>query len=187
MAQAATCAALTRRTGHPWPAAVRGSATMTQRPAPAAPSAAARPGRSHGNLIMFAIIASCAFVRIPGPGRASETFLITPLINALVFLDILVLGQFGLAIILFTLIIKMATIPFTIRQLESTRAMQAAQPPMQEIQKKYKDPKRRQEETMKLYPGARHQSARLRDAADHPVCGLFRPCTGRLRLWWRQP
>ncbi|KKK82958.1 hypothetical protein LCGC14_2798180, partial [marine sediment metagenome] len=41
--------------------------------------------------------------------------------------------------------------PFTMRQLHSTRAMQVIQPRMQEIQKKYKDPKRRQEETMKLY------------------------------------
>jgi YidC/Oxa1 family membrane protein insertase len=123
---------------------------MTDR-APA-PSASARPGRSYGNLIMFAIIGFMVLaVIVLGLGRAWDTFFITPLINALVFLDILMLGNFGLAIILFTLIIKMATIPFTIRQLESTRAMQAAQPQMQEIQKKHKDPKRRQEEMMKLY------------------------------------
>ncbi|KKK70149.1 hypothetical protein LCGC14_2926880, partial [marine sediment metagenome] len=39
----------------------------------------------------------------------------------------------------------------TLRQLQSTKAMQEMQPRMQEIQKKYKDPKRRQQETMKLY------------------------------------
>jgi len=125
---------------------------VTRRSAPVVPGTAARPGRSYGNLIMFAIIGFIvlSFVFL-GPGRASDTFFITPLINALIFLDILVLGQFGLAIILFTVIIRLATIPFTIRQLESTRSMQAAQPQMQEIQKKYKDPKRRQEEMMKLY------------------------------------
>jgi YidC/Oxa1 family membrane protein insertase len=103
-------------------------------------------------MIMFAIIGFIvlSFI-ILGPGRAWDIFFVTPLINALVFLDILVLGQFGIAILLFTLILRVATIPFTIRQLESTRAMQAAQPQMQEIQKKYKDPKRRQEEMMKLY------------------------------------
>ena len=118
----------------------------------AAPTAAARPGRSYGNMIMIAIIGFVvlSFVLL-GPGRAWDIFFITPLINALVFLDIIVLGQFGLAILLFTLILRVATIPFTIRQLESTRAMQAAQPQMQELQKKYKDPKRRQEEMMKLY------------------------------------
>ena len=125
---------------------------MTRPPASAAPNAAASPGRSYGNIIMFAIIGFVVLsVIVLGLGRAWDTFFIGPLVNALVFLDILMLGNFGLAIILFTLILRFATIPFTIRQLESTRAMQAAQPQMQEIQKKYKDPKRRQEETMKLY------------------------------------
>jgi len=103
-------------------------------------------------MIMFAIIGLMVLsVIILGLGRAWDTFFITPLINALVFLDILVFGQFGIAILLFTLILRIATIPFTIRQLQSTRSMQAAQPQMQEIQKKHKDPKRRQEEMMKLY------------------------------------
>jgi YidC/Oxa1 family membrane protein insertase len=68
-----------------------------------------------------------------------------------VLLNIVTFGNFGLSIILFTVILRIATIPFTIRQLESTKAMQAAQPEMQELQKKYKDPKRRQEEMIKLY------------------------------------
>ena len=80
-----------------------------------------------------------------------DPLFINPLINALVILDIAVLGQLGLAILLFTLLLRVATIPFTIRQLQSTRAMQAAQPRIQELQKKYKDPKRRQEEMLKLY------------------------------------
>lgn len=81
-----------------------------------------------------------------------ETLFINPLINILVFIDrTIAFGSFGLAIIIFTILLRLATIPFTIRQLESTRAMQAVQPAMQEIQKKYKDPKRRQEEMVKLY------------------------------------
>ncbi len=91
-----------------------------------------------------------AFVLL-GPGRAWNTLLMNPLINALMLLTNLVFGQFGVAIILFTIILRVATIPFTLRQLQSTRAMQEMQPRMQEIQKKYKDPKRRQEETLKLY------------------------------------
>ena len=125
---------------------------MTRVAAPSAPSPSGRPRGSRGNALMFGIIGLVVILFvILGPGTAWDTFFITPLINALVFLDILVFGQFGLAIILFTLLLRLATIPFTIRQLESTRAMQAAQPQMQEVQKKYKDPKRRQEEMMKLY------------------------------------
>jgi YidC/Oxa1 family membrane protein insertase len=49
---------------------------------------------------------------------------------------------------------RLVTMPLTIRQFQSTRALSVLQPQMQEIQKKYKDPKRRQEETMKLYQEA---------------------------------
>lgn len=80
-----------------------------------------------------------------------DELFINPLINALVILSIAVFGQLGPAIILFTVLLRLVTIPFTIRQLQSTRAMQTASPRMQEIQKKYKDPRRRQEETLKLY------------------------------------
>ena len=118
--------------------------------APAAAPAAPRPGNMMPFLIV-AIVAMAIFFTLAAGLDPWNTLFINPLINALVLLDLLVLGQFGIAIIVFTLILRMATIPFTIRQLQSTRAMQAAQPRMQEIQKKYKDPKRRQEEMLKLY------------------------------------
>ena len=119
------------------------------RATPAAP-AASRP--QLGNLLMIAIIVGIvgAFI-VLSPGVAWNTLLMAPLINSLLLLTNLVGGQFGIAIILFTVILRLVTIPFTLRQLQSTRAMQEIQPRMQEIQKKHKDPKRRQEETMKLY------------------------------------
>ncbi|KKL50482.1 hypothetical protein LCGC14_2305070, partial [marine sediment metagenome] len=88
---------------------------------------------------------------IMGLGPAWNTLFITPLVNALLLLTNIVAGQFGLAIILFTVLLRLVTLPFTLRQLQSTKAMQEMQPRMQELQKKYKDPKRRQQETMKLY------------------------------------
>ena len=121
---------------------------MSHRPAaPATPRA-----RKLGSLpfIFLILLVGGAFV-VLGPGVAWNALLITPLINALILLNNIVLGQLGVAIILFTLLLRAATIPFTIRQLQSTRAMQTAQPRMQEIQKKHKDPKRRQEEMLKLY------------------------------------
>ncbi len=77
--------------------------------------------------------------------------LVIPMTNFLVLLARLCFGYFGLAIIVFTLIMRGITWPLTRQQLHSTRAMQAAQPRIQEIQKAYKDPKRRSEETMKVY------------------------------------
>ena len=77
--------------------------------------------------------------------------LVIPMTNFLVLLSRISFGSFGLAIILFTLIMRGVTWPLTQQQLRSSRAMQAAQPRIQEIQKKHKDPKRRSEETMKIY------------------------------------
>lgn len=84
-------------------------------------------------------------------GDIFRLVLMDPMINFLVVLDQLLFGSFGLAIIAFTIIVRVATFPLTLRQLQQTRAMQAVQPRIQEIQKKYSDPKRRQEEMMKLY------------------------------------
>lgn len=110
-----------------------------------------RPRGNAGPLIIVMVVLTTVFVLIAMGRNPWNDLFINPLINALVLLDIVTFGSFGLAIILFTLLLRLATLPFTIRQLESTKAMQAAQPRMQEIQKKYKDPKRRQEEMIKLY------------------------------------
>lgn len=77
--------------------------------------------------------------------------LLNPMINFLVILNNVLFGSFGLAIIAFTIIIRMVTFPLTLRQLHSTRSMQGIQPRVAEINKKFSDPKRRQEEIMKVY------------------------------------
>ena len=118
----------------------------TTRPAPRGPRV--------GNYTLFAIVAVAAvaiFLSFAAGQNPWDALFINPLINSLIFLDRLMLGQFGLAILLFTLLLRVATLPFTLRQLHSTRSLQSIAPRQQEIQKKYKDPKRRQEETMKLY------------------------------------
>jgi YidC/Oxa1 family membrane protein insertase len=84
-------------------------------------------------------------------GRAFTIGLMDPMINLLVLLNNVLFGNFGLAIIAFTIIIRVLTFPLTLRQLHSTRSLQELAPRMQEIQKKFSDPKRRQEETMRLY------------------------------------
>ncbi len=114
----------------------------------------AAPAKRRGNsmpvIIVLTMLIAVLTMLVLGRDPLNDIF-INPLINALVLLNIVVAGNFGLSIILFTILLRLVTIPFTIRQLESTRAMQSAQPEMQAIQKKYKDPKRRQEEMVKLY------------------------------------
>lgn len=60
--------------------------------------------------------------------------------------------NYGIAIIVLTLIIKLALLPLALKQIRSTKRMQHIQPKIQEIQKKYKnDKKRLQQEMEKIY------------------------------------
>jgi YidC/Oxa1 family membrane protein insertase len=80
-----------------------------------------------------------------------QTFLETPLVNVMVLLTVISFGSYGLAILLFTLISRAVMFPLTLRTLNAAKAMQEIQPRIKDIQKKYSDPRRRSEETMKLY------------------------------------
>ena len=63
-----------------------------------------------------------------------------------------VVGDWGLAIILFTFIIRLLLTPLTIKSTKSSAKMQALQPMMKEIQEKYADdPQRQQQELQKFY------------------------------------
>jgi YidC/Oxa1 family membrane protein insertase len=83
-------------------------------------------------------------------GDIVSVFLITPLINLFVLLTTLT-GNAGIAVILLTIIIRFVTLPLTLKQMRMTRMMAAMGPRQQEINRRYKDPKRRQQELMKLY------------------------------------
>lgn len=83
-----------------------------------------------------------------------DTIIITPFVNVLLFIYNLVAHNFGLAIILFTLLIRLITHPLTASQVKSTTAMTALQSDKRWIaaQKKYKDDKEKlSQEQMKLY------------------------------------
>ena len=60
--------------------------------------------------------------------------------------------NYGVAIILLTILIKVIFFPVTKKSFESTSKMQAIQPKIQELQSKYKnDPQKLQKETAELY------------------------------------
>jgi YidC/Oxa1 family membrane protein insertase len=63
-----------------------------------------------------------------------------------------IVGNYGLSIIVLTVVIKVILLPLGVKQIKSMQAMQAIQPKVKELQKKYKGNKQKQqEETMKLY------------------------------------
>lgn len=90
-----------------------------------------------------------------------NTFIYQPMVNSLLYIYSF-LGQtpvglnYGLAIIVFTLIIKLITLPLNIKQMQSMRETQAKQarvkPELDAIKKKYKDqPDKLQQAQMELY------------------------------------
>lgn len=82
-----------------------------------------------------------------------DQFILNPMINTLLWVYDL-LGNFGFAIVLFTILVRLITHPLTVKQMKSTQAMQELQKSKQylDLQKKYKDDKQKlQQEQMKLY------------------------------------
>jgi YidC/Oxa1 family membrane protein insertase len=83
-----------------------------------------------------------------------NNYILTPMVNVLIWIYDLLFNNFGLAIILFTVLIRLLTYPLTAQQMKSQAKMQElnASNKMKEIQKKYKDDKQKQQEaTMALY------------------------------------
>jgi YidC/Oxa1 family membrane protein insertase len=74
-----------------------------------------------------------------------------PIFNVLLLLYRLFV-DFGLSIVVLTLIVKLVLFPLTLQQLKSTKANQALQPQLQEIRRKYaKDQRALMEATQALY------------------------------------
>ena len=83
-----------------------------------------------------------------------DTVVISPLINVLLFIYNLIGQNFGIAVILFTILIKLVTHPLTAKQIKSTKALSDLQqdPEWLEMQKKYKNDKNKLAEVqMALY------------------------------------
>ncbi|WP_442951682.1 membrane protein insertase YidC [Paenibacillus sp. GYB003] len=81
-----------------------------------------------------------------------DRYFVHPLSWLLNWFAELLWGQYGLSILVVTIIIRFLVLPLTLKQYRSSKAMQAIQPDMKKIKDKYKDdPKKQQEETMKLF------------------------------------
>jgi YidC/Oxa1 family membrane protein insertase len=78
-------------------------------------------------------------------GYFFHSFIYEPIYNTLVFLYNVIPGHdFGIAIILTTILLKTLFIPLSKKQIESQKKMQELQPKIKELQKKYKDDKEKQ-------------------------------------------
>jgi len=83
-------------------------------------------------------------------------------------------NSWGWAIIVFTILVKLVTLPLTLKQLQSTKAQQQLQPKLRELQEKYgKDRQKLSEEQMKLY----------KEAGINPMGGCL-PMLVQLPILW---
>ncbi|HEX75003.1 MAG TPA: membrane protein insertase YidC [Dehalococcoidia bacterium] len=102
-----------------------------------------------------------------------NSIILEPVLNSLIALSEILFSNVGLAIIVLTVIVRLVLFPLTLRQTQSTKAMQSLQPKLQELQKKYgKNQRKLQQETMMLY----------KEAGINPL-GCLWPMLIQLPIW----
>jgi YidC/Oxa1 family membrane protein insertase len=134
-------------------------------------------------LLAVFILTGCSIptgpVDLDNPPGGWEQFVVYPLAKILMALNnaiksIGIPGSWGWAIIVFTIAVKLVTLPLTLKQLQSTRAQQTLQPKLRELQEKYgKDRQKLAEEQMKLY----------KEAGVNPMGGCL-PLLVQLPILW---
>lgn len=81
-----------------------------------------------------------------------DTLILNPMTNLLLLLYQVLFSNFALAVVVFTLITRLITLPFTLKQQRSAKAMQELQPELEKIKKKYANDKEKlAQEQMQLY------------------------------------
>ena len=85
-------------------------------------------------------------------GEIWDLIILSPMINILIIVSGFLFNNFGLSIIVLTIIVRGITMPLTIKQTRSTKALQELQPKMAELQQKYgRDKQKLAQEQMRLY------------------------------------
>lgn len=79
-------------------------------------------------------------------------FILNPFVTLLTFLYSIFANNMVLAIVVFTIIVRLITYPLTVQQMRSSQAMQKLQPELKKLQEKYKgDREKLSQEQMRLY------------------------------------
>lgn len=106
-------------------------------------------------------------------GQIWTQFFLQPMLNGLLLLYGALGQNFAAAIAVFTIIIRLLTLPLSLPQQRSAKKMQELQPKLQELQKKYKDDKEKLAQAqMELY----------REAGVNPLGGCL-PLLIQFPIW----
>jgi len=85
-------------------------------------------------------------------GEIWDLIILSPMINTLIIVSGFLFNNFGLSIIVLTIIVRGITMPLTLKQTRSTKALQDLQPKMAELQQKHgKDKQKLAQEQMRMY------------------------------------
>ena len=106
-------------------------------------------------------------------GQVWDTILLSPMINILIVLSNVLFDNFGLTIIVLTVIIRGAMYPLTRRQLKASKGMQELQPKIAELRKKYA------RDRQKL---AQEQMALMKESGVSPA-GCLLPMLIQMPIW----
>ncbi len=102
-----------------------------------------------------------------------NNIILNPMENSLVLIYAYLGRNFGITILIFTVIVRLLTLPLTLRQIRSTQKMSEIQPKLQALQKRYgKDRTRLSQETMRLY----------KEAGVNPI-GCLGPMVIQFPIW----
>lgn len=112
-----------------------------------------------GLALLLSLLTGCMDVNEPITKESEgfwNTYIVYPLSWLITYFATLFGNNYGLSIIVVTLIIRLAILPLMIKQMKSSKAMQALQPEMQKLKEKYssKDQQTQQklqQETMALF------------------------------------
>jgi YidC/Oxa1 family membrane protein insertase len=129
--------------------------------------------RRFGTFLLLIVLISVAITGVVSITGIWNTILLQPMLNFLILTSKYVLGSFGIAIVILTILIRLLVFPLTMRQLQSSKAMREIQPKIKELQRKYG--KNRQQlgaETARLY----------KEASINPL-GCVLPMLIQLPIW----
>ncbi len=106
-------------------------------------------------------------------GEIWDLIFLSPLINILVVVSHYLANNLGLAIIALTIVVNVAMLPLTLKQVKTTQATQTLQPKIAELQRKYaKEKEKLAQEQMKLY----------RESGMSPL-GCLLPMLAQMPIW----
>ena len=106
---------------------------------------------------MLVLLAGCSSVKEPITANSPhfwDKYVVYPLSEVITYVAKLTGDNYGLSIIIVTILIRLLILPLMIKQLRSSKAMQALQPEMQKLREKYssKDQKRSRSFSRKRWP-----------------------------------